>query len=427
MKEAYLQSFKDQAVGRAAGPLDVIRGEGIEAFNVLGYPSIKAEDWKYTSVAALAKLTFQVGSPLATPDADWKKYSYAHAGFSELVFLNGRFSPELSNLTALPKGVVVDSVASILRKRPELLQNYLAQYSGTTEDGFKALNTALFSEGAFIQLPGDAVAEMPIHLLFISTRNDSAVNFLRNIIVADSGSQVKILESYVGSSGVYFNNAVTQVFLAENAQVEHFKIQRENIDAYHMGDLRVHQGRNSVFRSSLFSLGGLLARNETKITLDGEGSECSLLGLYGARGKQLVDNLTLVDHAKPHCKSNEFYKGVLDDSSRGIFNGKILVRQDAQKTSAEQANKNLLLSKDATANTRPQLQIYANDVKCTHGATVGQLDAEALFYLRSRGIDETSAKRILSRAFASDILDQMGIETVRKSANQLFEGWLEAV
>ncbi|MCI0420515.1 MAG: Fe-S cluster assembly protein SufD, partial [Acidobacteria bacterium] len=308
------------------------------------------------------------------------------------------------------------SLAEVLEKQAELVQPHLARYAGVSKEPFAALNTAFTADGAFIYLPKDSVVEEPIHLLFLSTgeRNRPLVSHPRILVLAEANSQARILESYASlGEGVYFTNAVTEVVAGENAFIDHYKLQRESLEAFHISTVQVQLGRSANVSTQSISLGGALTRNHVNTVLDGEGGEATLNGFYLVNGRQHVDNHTCIDHAKPHCNSHELYKGILDGKARGVFNGRIIVRPDAQKTDSKQTNKNLILSEEALVNTNPQLEIYADDVKCTHGATIGQLDADSIFYLRSRGIDLESARHLLTYAFAGDFIHRLKIEPLR--------------
>jgi Fe-S cluster assembly protein SufD len=328
-----------------------------------------------------------------------------------LVFVNGFFAPHLSSTAGLTG--LCQNLGSVAGAHPERLE-HLAQHAAYEDNAFTALNTAFLQDGCFLQVPAGKVVERPIHLLFLSTATTApTVSYPRNLIVVGNGSQVTIVESYIGQKDAYFTNAVTEIVAGENAVIDHYKLQQEGLEAFHVATLQIHQSRNSNFSSHFVSLGCGLVRNDVNAVLDGEGCECTLNGLYMGRGSQHVDNHTFIDHAKPHCTSHELYKGILKDRARGVFNGKIYVHQDAQKTDAKQTNQTLLLSDDAVINTKPQLEIYADDVKCTHGATVGQLSDEALFYLRSRGIGQEAARGLLTYAFANDIIGRIKVAPIR--------------
>jgi Fe-S cluster assembly protein SufD len=325
----------------------------------------------------------------------------------------------LSRAMNLPTGVRVGSLAAAVTEQAEVVQRYLGQLADFTTRGFPALNTAMSVDGAYLYIPDGVVLEHPIHLLFVTTASDSATPIMTNtraLIVAGESSQSQIVETYVGPRGaVYFTNAITEVFAGENAVIDHYKVQEESVEAFHIASMHMHASKSSTFSSHSFSLGGKLVRNDALAHLDGEGAECTLNGLYVADGERLIDNHTTIDHAKPHCPSHEIYKGILGGKARAIFNGKIVVRQDAQKTDAKQTNRALLLSDEASINTKPQLEIFADDVKCTHGAAIGQLDEDAIFYLRARGLTYFEARDMLIHAFAGDILDRVKIQPLRQA------------
>ena len=315
----------------------------------------------------------------------------------------------------MPGDVTVASLAGVLQGRSSVVEPYLGKFASHKTHSFVALNTAFIRDGAVVIIPEGAVVEEPIHLLFFSTTaGEPTVSHPRVLIVAGRNSRATVIESYLGPAGhIYFTNAVTEVVLAENARLDHYKVQHESDEAFHIATMQVRLERDSNFSSHAITLGAALGRNEVNAYLNATGCECTLNGLYLAAGQQVVDNHTRIDHAQPHCASHELYKGILDDEARGVFNGKIYVHQDAQKTDAKQTNKTLLLSQDAVINTKPQLEIFADDVKCTHGATIGQLDDESLFYLRSRGIGVEEARAILTFAFANDIIRRIAVAPLR--------------
>ncbi len=350
-------------------------------------------------------------------DAEVDRFTLGEWKRSRIVFTNGRFSPGLSSLRSLPDGVIVGSLAEAMVEHRDLVEPHLGRYADSEASAFTALNSAFLADGAFVYLPRNCVVEDAIHLLFYSRINGSAtVSHPRNLIVAEAGSQAKIVESYVGvEKQIYFTNAVTEVVAGENTVLDHYKLQRESRRAFHTATLQFHQERNASLSTHSISLGGGLVRNDINAILDGDGGECTLNGIYVAGMGQHVDHHTSIDHAQPHCSSRELYKGILDDDAQAVFNGRIKVRPDAQKTDSQQSNKNLLLSDEAVVNTNPQLEIYADDVKCAHGATIGQLDADALFYLRSRGIDEEAARSLLVHGFLSDVSSRFKIAAVRSA------------
>ena len=329
--------------------------------------------------------------------------------------VNGCFAPQLSSCGALPAGVEAGGLSEAIDRDPTLVERYLTRLAPYEDQPFTALNTAFLRDGAFLQIAANAVIEQPIHLLFVATAHQKAtVHHPRVLIVAGENSQARIVESYAGlRDAPYFTNAVTEIVAGPNAVIDHYKLLRESLQAFHIASMHISLGRSSSFSSHSITLGGALVRNDVNALLNGEGIDCTLNGLYVVNGRRLIDNHTMVDHAKPHCSSHELYKGILDDNAQAVFNGKIVVQPDAQKTDAKQTNKALLLSEHAQINTTPQLEIFADDVRCTHGATVGQLDHEAMFYLRSRGLSQARARNVLIHAFASDILDRIKIAPIR--------------
>jgi len=420
-KDVYLSTFANlEKVRGHAEPswLHSLRTAAIDRFAELGFPSLRDEDWRFTNLAPLVRIPFQPAEPAvleARDVAQADRLAYAQANTHRLVFVNGFFAPRLSTLGRLPDAVYAGSLAQTLREQPEQVEPHLAHYAGFDDHPFRALNTAFFRDGAFVSVGAGRVVEEPIHLIFISTAgHEPAVAHPRNLLVTGSGSALTVVETYLGlGEGPYFTNAVTEMVLADGALVDHYKVQRETVQAFHMASLQVQQQRKSTLSSHAITLGGGLVRNEIGAVLGAEGCECTLNGLYLGTGRQHLDNRTTIEHAMPRCASHELYKGILDGKAHGVFNGKICVRQDAQKTDAKQTNQTLLLSEDATINTKPQLEICADDVKCTHGATVGQLDPESLFYLRTRGIDLAAARSLLTFAFANDIVERIKVAPLR--------------
>jgi Fe-S cluster assembly protein SufD len=420
-KNSYLSSFAQFEKGQGAKApvwLRQLRNAAIDRFAELGFPTVRDEEWRFTNVAPLVRIPFKpaVQFDLTGPALENLERSFFDTDACiRLAFVNGRFSPRLSRLKMLPEGVIVASLASILDAHPEWVEPHLARHAEYEEQAFTALNTAFIQDGAFVSIPKGVVLKQPLHLAFLaSTGSKTSVAYPRNLILAGVNSQATIVESYIGSKGdVYFTNAVTELITDENAVIDHYKLQRESTEAFHVATMQVRLGRSSNVASHSIALGGALVRNDVNAFLAGEGGECTLNGLYLAAGRQTIDNHTRIDHAMPHCASHELYKGILDGQAHGVFNGKIYVHPDAQKTDAKQTNKTLLLSPDAVINTKPQLEIYADDVKCTHGATIGQLADEALFYLRSRGIGRDDARNLLTFAFANDIISRIKIEPIR--------------
>ncbi|MCI0698378.1 Fe-S cluster assembly protein SufD [candidate division KSB1 bacterium] len=425
MKNWYLSNFdffESKLNGRGAIPFHETRRAAISRFSALGFPTPRNEEWKYTNVAPLLRHKFKLAhEPVHLTKVTLAEFVFAGLPQNLLVFVNGRFSKELSHVESRVQGLVIDSLAQVLQRGDEITGKYLGRYADYENEAFIALNTAFADDGAFIRVPRHTVLDEPIHLLNIS--DSSKMPFLahpRNLLIIGEGSQVQIIESYHHlSSQAYFNNVVTEMVLDENALVDHVRIQNESRQSYHVAAREVHQEKGSVYSSISIDLGGALVRNNLNLRLNAENCEGNLFGFYMASGQQHVDNHTLIDHAMPHCNSKEHYKGILDDKAHGVFNGKVMVRPDAQKTNAYQSNQCLLLSNEATINAKPQLEIFADDVKCSHGAAIGQLDEDAAFYLRSRGIGEEEANSMLRYAYASEVLDHIKIEPVRERLDKM--------
>jgi Fe-S cluster assembly protein SufD len=417
---AHFAALEERLAGTEPEWLRAVRKSAIERFGDLGFPTTHDEEWRFTSVAPIARTAFRPPPERVSPaDARFgqsERADFAHCTL--LVFVNGRYVEDLASPNGLPAGVRVRSLRAALASEPETLEPYLARYAPFERNAFAALNTALMEDGAFVEVGKDVALERPIYLLFLAAplpgESAPAAYHPRNLIVVGRGSQATVVEHYLSAGGAgYFTNAVTEAVVGDNARLDYTKVQQESGDAYHIGTVQVHQARFSSVTTRVVALGGVLNREDTCTVLDGEGAESLLQGLYVIHGRQHVDNHTTIDHAQPHCSSRELYKGVLDGASNGVFNGKIIVRRGAQKTDSKQSNKNLLLSESAVINTKPQLEIYADDVKCTHGATIGQMDPEAVFYLRSRGIGLEEARAMLIEAFANDILDRIPLAPLR--------------
>jgi Fe-S cluster assembly protein SufD len=426
-KERYLSTFRSyQENGAAGGPawLRELRESAIASFGKLGFPTTRDEDWKYTNVDPIISTAFERSGRIAKNHSavgadEIFALSFTDPTSNRMVFINGAYFPELSSLRGLPRGARVESFADSLRADDAVLHGHLSRYVRYREHSFAALNTAFVEDGALVVVPKGVVIEQPIHLVFVSLGEDRPmVSHPRNLIVVGEGSQARIVESHIGTGRIaYFANAVTELVGGEGAAIEHYLLQREADAGFHIGMLEAQLSRQCTLVAHCITLGGSLVRNNVHVVLNGEGAECNLNGLYLLDGKQHVDNHTEIEHCMPRAKSLELYKGILSGGARGVFDGKILVHKDAQKSDARQTNKNLLLSEDAVINTKPQLEIYADDVKCSHGSTVGQLDRDALFYLRSRGIDFEAAQSLLSYAFASDVISGVKIASLRDQLN----------
>ena len=418
-KQHYLADFrKHYGNGRGGSPgwLKALRQSAIGNFDRLGFPSRNDEDWKYTSLEPIVSQTFARDRQGATVGAEAIiPLCFADPDCNRLVFVNGVFAPQLSLWRDVPAGVRVQSLADAIKRDDHILAPCLAACARHQSEPFFALNTAFMEDGAVVLVPANCRFDAPLHLIFVSLARDRRVAlFPRNLLLVGSGSEVKIVESYLGlDTGSYFVNAVTEIIGDENSAIDYYRLQRENEAGFQVGAVDARLRRDCRFTSHCITLGGALVRNDLHVALDGEGSECVLNGLYLLDGEQHVDNHTEIEHKRPRATSFELYKGILSGRSHGVFNGKIVVHKDAQKTDARQTNKNLLLSQDAAVNTKPQLEIYADDVKCSHGSTIGQLDADALFYLRSRGLSMDEAQSLLSYAFASDVVGRIRIPSLR--------------
>jgi Fe-S cluster assembly protein SufD len=414
----YLAAFAAAEQTRTNAPAwwQNLRANAIAQFERLGFPTTRHEEWKYTNVTPLLKHEFRAAST-ASVVANLDHFTYPESRQSQLVFVNGMFAPELSNLSAIPDGVTISNFADADQK---LLSQYLATQIDYHNDAFSALNTAFAGDGAFIVIPRGKVIEAPIHLLFVATEANIAVH-PRVIVVAEEGAIATLIESYVAPTddAVYFTNAVTEVIVQQNANLTHYRLQSESTNAFHIATTQVQQDSKSTYASYAISLGGDIARHTLNVKLDGEHIESTIDGLYVVTGKQHCDNHTTIDHAQPHCNSYQLYKGILDEKARAVFNGKVFVREGALLTDAKQLNKNLLLSANAHVDTKPQLEIYADDVKCAHGATVGQLEEDELFYLRSRGLKPETARALLTYGFAEDVISKIKLASVRKQLDEI--------
>ncbi len=419
-KERYLSAYRQsQAGGAGKSPswLRQRRQSAIASFDALGFPTSRNEEWRYTSVDPIVALAFERGNgegKAVTLDEILAR-SFTDRASPRLVFVNGAFVPRFSLMEDMPKGGRVQSLAQALNENDAMLAPYLASNPRHQQEAFVALNTAFMEDGAAVFISKGCRLEEPLYLIFVSVADAKPIaSHPRNLIVLGEGSNATIVESYLGlGTGGYFANAVTELIAEEGAVADHYRLQRESDSGFHTGALAAQLSRNCNFTAHAITLGGALVRNDVRAVLDGEGSQCVLNGLYLMDGRQHIDNHTEIEHAKPRATSFELYKGILGGHAHGVFNGKIVVHKDAQKSDARQTNKNLLLSENAAVNTKPQLEIHADDVKCSHGSTIGQLDSDALFYLRSRGIGASEARRLLSYAFASDVVNRVKIPAMR--------------
>ncbi len=420
--ESYVSSF-DQLVAESGAPQSVQaqRHAAFERFTALGFPTTKNEDWHFTSVSPIADQEIVLlASPSGDIDAgELTPFQFGTTDWHTMVFVNGRYTPELSSISRMPRGVTVRDLAS--RWTDAAVTDRIGTIASGENAAFTALNTAFMHDGAVVEIATDANIAQPIHLLFV-TDAAAAKGMMhpRNLIIVGRNARATVIESYVSTTNaMYFTNAVTEVSVAEGATLQHYRMQREASRAFHIGTIQVRQARDSHYVSFSLATGAALSRSNIYTSLDGEGCGATLNGLYMIEDNQISDHQTEIIHAQPNCYSRELYKGVLDGRSHGVFNGKVYVHPIAQKTDGKQTNKTLLLSEHAHVDTKPQLEIFADDVKCTHGATIGQIDQTALFYLRSRGIEQGLARRLLTYAFAADVLQTIEVDAVREALERM--------
>ncbi len=393
--------------------LTSLRAKALKQFSTQGFPSPREEEWKYTNVAAIEKKLFtpDLSPGMSNFDAEWLK-TWKLENTWTVVLVDGYFSSELSDLDGLPNEVIISSLAEALDKHPERVETYFGKAVKAEDHGFIHFNTAWFTDGLFVYLPKQTVLSKPVQLLHVVTKQESLAT-TRNIIALDAMAEGKIIETFLGvDDNAYLTDAVTEIYVGRNASLSLYKLQNETEKAFHFGGAYVKQDREGRFNHHSFSFGGLLARNEIHVDLQ-QASECNLQGLYVGVKRQHVDNHTRINHLKPYGISRELYKGVLDQRARGVFQGRVIVYEDAQKTDSEMNNRNLLLSEHAEVDTKPQLEIYADDVKCAHGVTVGQLDEESIFYLQSRCADKEMARNMLTFAFANEMVDKVDVESLK--------------
>ncbi|KAA3630197.1 MAG: Fe-S cluster assembly protein SufD [Proteobacteria bacterium] len=421
--ERWQRAFGEAAEALPGAGVDWLResrANALARFTASGFPTRRDEEWKYTGVSPVEQeIAGLVLRPGTVTEEDIQAYLLTELTTHALVFVDGHFSPTLSRIGDLPAGVTLTNINNLLEQNPERLHPHLAHDDETR--WFAALNQALLIDGAYLELPSNTAMETPIHLLFVATDNSEqrAVQ-PRNLILVGAQSTATVVEHYVGLGGkCYLTNSVTDIVTGEGAVLHHYKVQQEGTNAYHIGTMRSRQAAASRFDSHSIALGGRIVRNDVYARLEQSGASCTLNGLFLGSGRQHIDNYTWVDHLVPQCTSSAFYKGILDDNARGVFNGRVYVHPDAQQTEAMQSNANLLLSRDAEIDTKPQLEIYADDVKCSHGATVGELDPTAIFYLQSRGIDKDAARSLLTFAFAGDLLRHIELMPLRKRLEEI--------
>jgi Fe-S cluster assembly protein SufD len=399
--------------------LDGMRRGAIARFEQVGFPPAREEHWRHTNFAPIARGDYRLAEPgggAGRAAEVAQGFSFGPGAAAELVFVNGVFAPELSSAGGLPRGVHAGGIAAALEAQSHHLERHLGRHADIADNPFVALNTGFIADGAFVHLPRGTALDGPIHLVFVSTAGaQPTVSHPRVLVVAEDNVRASIVESYAGPEGeVYWTNAVTEMVVGQGASIDHNKLQQESLSAFHVSATQVRLARDARLVSHNTTLGGRLTRNDTNVTLAGPGADATLNGLVIIGGQQHVDNHTLLDHAEPNCASHELYKHVLDGRATGVFKGKILVRQPAQKTDSKQTSKTLLLSDDAHMNSQPALEIYADDVRCTHGSTTGPVDDSMVFYIRSRGVSLEAARHLLTYAFAADVTRRIRVEPVRR-------------
>ncbi|MFU8860119.1 MAG: Fe-S cluster assembly protein SufD [Cyclonatronaceae bacterium] len=396
------------------GFIGELKSEASGMVRELPFPNSRMEDWRTTSLRHVYRNNFESAARESLSMDDIAAYRLDEAEQSRLTFVNGRFMPELSDTTALPEGMIIDTLAGAAEHHPDLVNKHLGKVAVYENDAFVPFNTATFEEGAFIYIPKEMKPDVPVHLLYLSTDTNAFHASPRCLIVADRFSDTTVIEDFVGiSDGLYFNNAVTEAYLHEESHILHVKVQRESLNAAHISRVAAYLSRSSTFNSYTVSLGAALFRNEPLAVIDAENAHATLDGLVMVNGSQISDTHSILDHRKPNCTSHQLHKTIANGSAESIFNGKIFVRKDAQQTNAFQENRNLQLSSKATVFTKPQLEIFADDVKCSHGATVGQLSQDEMFYMKSRGLTTRRAQQLLIHGYAIDVIENIPVESLR--------------
>lgn len=399
--------------------LELVRTSAMDRFERLGFPTVRDENWKYTNLAPLAKQSFVPATRPQKGLIDVARFVYPETSTAHLVVVNGFFSEELSDTTGLENVVAIDLLTAVSDARyNKIARAYLARNAGYHNNGLVALNTAFVQSGLFLLIPKNVRVERPIQVTFL-TDGESA-SFPRLLVVAEEHSSATLIESFVSTGEQqYFTNAVAEIIVKEGARLEHYRMQRESEEAFHTSLTSAELGRNGSYDTTSINLGGRLSRHDISVVMDNEGAECWVDGLYLVGADQHTDTHSVIDHQQPHCNSHQLYKGILDGNARAVFNGKIFVREGAQKTDAMQTNKNLLLSPQARVDTKPQLEIYADDVKCAHGAAVGQIDQEELFYLQARGISPELGRSLLTYGFAEEVIEKIKIDSIKTQLDEI--------
>ncbi len=417
-------TYENHLNGHRNHPIHALRQKAIKALEELPFPTRRDEDWKYTSLTKVLAPPYQEGKSVPLTSSQVAAFSLENLEAYHLVFVNGIFSLAHSKLAGLPEGIVVKPIAEAIQNEVfrVLIEENLSTESNNASGALLALNTAFAKNGYFIYVPKNMVLEQPIHLNYIAVPDEQPFFcHPQLVVVAEPNSQLSLLESYnaLEGAGTYFTNVVNRFVLRENAIIYHYKLQNESVEAFQVNNTFAEQERNSNYSVFSVDLGGQIVRNNLSTLHKGQNLETHFYGTYFATGSQHIDNQTFIDHALPNCQSNELYKGILSDKARGVFNGKVIVRQDAQKTNAYQQNASLVLSPTAIMDAKPQLEIYADDVRCSHGATIGQLDETSVFYLRSRGLNDEQARSLLKHAFIKEVLDNFPSELIRDALDEL--------
>ena len=427
-ENTYQAAFPNVRVSSPTVPwLELVRTSAMERFEQLGFPAVHNEEWKYTNLATLAKQSFVPATRAETPSIDITRFAYPETSAAHLVIVNGFLSEELSVRTGLEGVVAVDLLSAVGDARyNKIARSYLARNAGYHDSGLAALNTAFVQSGLFLFIPKGIKVESPIQVTYLTAEPETAV-FPRMLIVAEENSSATVIESFVATrEQQYFTNAIAEIVVKDGARLEHYRMQLESGEAYHVSLTSAELGRGSSYDTTSINMGASLARHDISVVMDHEGAECWVDGLYLASANQHTDTHSVIDHKQPHCSSHQLYKGILDDNGRAVFNGKIFVREGAQKTDAMQTNKNLLLSPQARVDTKPQLEIYADDVKCAHGAAVGQIDQEELFYLQARGINPELGRSLLTYGFAEEVIGKIKIDSIREQLDEVVLNQLHA-
>ena len=418
--DSYLDSLLAGRLPLPANPLawlTQLRANAVDRVGALRMPTTRDEEWRFTDISPLAKLSFQPVRTASPLQAAHVERFYLEEATTRLVFVDGVYAPQLSSV-AKDLGVVVMNLSAVVSAHAAAIEPHLGRHTEFQDNVFAALNTAFLHDGALIVMPRDASVAVPVHLLFLATQKEAA-SYPRCLVVAESGSAVTVVEDYVAlQEEAYFTNAVTEIVLADNARVNHIRVQREGSKAFHVANCAVSLGRASNYQSVSVALGARISRYNLNVRLAAEGAECAVDGLALIGGQQLADTHTLIDHAQPHAVSRQLHKCIVGGGAHAVFNGKIIVRPGAQRTDSSQSSRNLLLTGKAHVDTKPQLEIFADDVKCAHGATVGQLDHEEVFYLKSRGLSDAAARNLLTYAFGAEIIDRIPIASLKHRLEQ---------